>query len=321
MKLSDKERLLLAAIEHQADLPVPVIQKQTKLQAHTIRYFLSRLKERQIILGQSPFINLYPLGYTDYTIYFSLSAQSQQLSQNIIKRLLDSKSISWVAKVGGEYQLGIAICTKRVEDVSKLIASIEKDFGDFFHQKSISVRLNFNAFGRKYLSSKFKSARTLTMRQLSDELVTIDALDQQILSGLSNLEYSSDRHLARLLNIPFATLIRRLQRLKAVGIIAGYIYRFNLSQHEIQTYRLLIYARGTGADFAKELYKYASEHPQILHMIECIGAWDYELGIEVQYSEQVTELIQSLYQRFGQKINEVKMLQIFKHLKYSAYPF
>ena len=89
----------------------------------------------------------------------------------------------------------------------------------------------------------------------------------------------------------------------------------------LQSYRLLLATRGMSSELSSRLYNFAKEHPRILHYIECMGAWDYEMGVEVERSSDVTDIIRSLYEEFGAELQSIKFLQIFKHLKYAAYPF
>ncbi len=321
MRISEKERTILACIEHQAEQSIKETQKQTGLRAHTISYSLNRLKTKGIILGKAPFINLYPLGLTDYTIYFSLPSNSKNSSQNFFDCLMNSPGVSWLAKLGGEFQVGIAICARRIEEVSKLLNEISKNFGNVFYQKSISVRVSFYAFGRKYLRSKSNSPNILRSGLFEYSDVEIGEIDHRILSGISNMEFTSQREAARKLGIPISTFQRKIQTLEASGIIEGYIYRLNFSKLNVQTYRFLIYARGINLSLTKRLYEFSKKHPQILHFIECLGAWDYEIGVEVEHSEDATNITQSLYEHFGSEFNSIKTLQIYRHMKYSSYPF
>lgn len=321
MKLSDKERIVLACVEHRANEQITVLQKKTKLRIHTIRYCLSSLLRRGAIIGKAPFINLYPLGYTDYTIYFSISTKTKHSIQQLFTLLQSKKSVSWLAQLGGEYQIGIALCAKRVEETAALLDNISSKYGEIFFRKSISVRLGFTAFGRKYLWSRPDAHKELRVYRNSESDYSIDEVDHQILSAMSNRQYESIRDLARLIQIPATTTERRIDRLEEIGVIEGYIYRLRLAQFGAQTYRLLIYTKGLEKGFTGRFYKFCAEHPNILHLFECLGAWDFEVGIEVYSSEAATEVVQDLYQKFSDTLSEVKMLQIFKHLKYSGYPF
>ena len=100
MRLSAKEKTILHAIEHQATTPISEIEKQTGLKAHTIRYHIGNLKDRGLIVGKAPFINPYPLGYTDYTFYFSLAATSARKANSLLTTFMKEEGITWVASMG-----------------------------------------------------------------------------------------------------------------------------------------------------------------------------------------------------------------------------
>ena len=82
MKLTDKERKVLACVELQADMPIDQVRKQSGLRDHTIRYALKRLEERGII-QKIPVVNLSVMGFTMHNIFFSLSAESSRQKNSL----------------------------------------------------------------------------------------------------------------------------------------------------------------------------------------------------------------------------------------------
>ena len=78
MKIGTAEEKVLACIQHCALDPIPSLARKTGLKTHVVRYAVSRLKEAGIITGPRPFVNLFPLGYSSYLLYFSIAAASQR---------------------------------------------------------------------------------------------------------------------------------------------------------------------------------------------------------------------------------------------------
>ena len=302
MKLSDRDRLVLKCIEHRASCSLSEISKIAKIREHTLRYTVSKLKERGIIVGYAPFINVYPLGYTDFTLFFALSSGTKKKHEKVIERLKNGPGVSWMGKVGGAYHYGLAIMARYIDEVFELQASLGKEFGAVFGEKVISVRRSMYAFGRKYFAPKSASSPILSFHREKvhrDRVVPIDEEDHYILSGLANLTYSSNRDLARQLGLTHTTLDRRIARLEERGIISGFIYRFNFSQMGLLSFRLLLETKSFDSDFSKRLFEFCKKHPHILHFFESAGSWDFELGVEVYEAEDISEVTTSLYQNFG----------------------
>ena len=85
--------------------------------------------------------------------------------------------------------------------------------------------------------------------------------------------------------------------------------------------RLLLYMRGTSAQQYEKLLAYSDEHPNIISMIRVIGSCDYILRVEVQDPADVSDITQSIYERFSAEIQTIKVMTLMQDLKYSTYPF
>ena len=89
----------------------------------------------------------------------------------------------------------------------------------------------------------------------------------------------------------------------------------------MQQFRLLAYARGVSAELREHLYAFASSHRAITYYIECLGSWDFELGVEVERAEQTTAVVEQIYRNFGPELAALKILPLFQHYKITNFPF
>ncbi len=53
---------------------------------------------------------------------------------------------------------------------------------------------------------------------------------------------------------------------------------------------------------------------------ESIGAWDYEINLEVERYETITKLKDELWHTFGAKMETVQIIPRFKTHKFLSYP-
>lgn len=318
LNLTDRERVILRAVEHQAETPIAVVAKQIGVKEHAVRYSFESLIARGLIVSKAPFINLYPLGYTDHTLFFSLSSADELVRERFLKGVEKSPMVSWMAKIGGEFQYAVAFCSRHLDEVVKTLQNISEKFGNPFFEKALSLRVKFVAYGRKYLSTA-KQFPTYSFGSTGN-LTSIDEIDHQILSDLSDNGVRRHREISRAIGIPLSTLGRRLARLEHEKVIAGYIHRLNLSTLGISTYRLFVYSRGYSRSLTAKLESFCAAHPHIIHFVHCVGPWDFEIGVEVLNAENVTQIVSMLYDKFGGDIEAIKMTQLFRHLKFSSYP-
>lgn len=320
LRLSPVERGILAAAKHRANEPIRHIGRLTGYRDHTVRYHLANLVEKGIVYGRVPFINVYPLGYYYITLTFSFRTESEKDKRKILDALIASEQVSFLGAVGGDFQYIVAVCVRSNSEFASFLESLTTVHGNFFHEKSLSTHLRFDAFSSKHLDTEIAAPPVLSYGDVGSK-VNIDEVDHKLLSLLSTGSYRSQRDLARATGIAMPTVNRRIKRLEEAGVIAGYIYRTDLTTIGIQEFVLLVHARGVNPDFKNELSLYASQHPNMVRMIQCLGTWDYEIGIEIPEARKLCEIIDGLYERFALEINKVKILQLFEHLKFSAYPF
>jgi hypothetical protein len=62
-------------------------------------------------------------------------------------------------------------------------------------------------------------------------------------------------------------------------------------------------------------------HKSISFFVQCLGSWDFELGIEVQSQSEVNDLMYELYGTFGDSITSISIFPVTRYLKVQNYPF
>ncbi len=319
MKLYERERRILACVELQADKPLKLISRQTGYREHTVRYNLKRLYEREIISQRRPIIDMNRLGYINYNLFFSLTSESQKRKDNFVQYLLASPYVTWMFELGGDFRYGISISVKHITSIGEFLELLSKEFGNIFFEKLFTVELSYQYYGRRYLSSEtfLKAPLSFQVARTPEEL---DEQDAKILNALANSRYSSYTELADSLKIPLPTFERRRHRLEQSGIIKGYSYWVSASRLGMEPYIILIYVRGINPKFKLELNRFARDEVRVVYVIESMGNWDYELGIEVQSNKDLTLITERLYDQFGTDLKTIKVVPILDYLKFKSFP-
>jgi DNA-binding Lrp family transcriptional regulator len=316
MRLTEIDKRVLVYAELQADISIPQLAKKTGLKPHVVYYSLAKL-EREGVIRRTPFINMPKLGYTDYSLFFSLAAHNTKLRADLIEYLQRSPLVTWFVEVGGDYQYGIALYVQNPTELMDFITNLSIKFGGLFFHKSFSLHTRFARFNRTYLSPDV--LRQTVGGSSTTEVTQIDSVDQRILSALSTHTNSSLQELARILKIPFSTLHYRLEALKKQDILSQHIYFVNTNTLNVQAFEILIHTKGLDAAMADRLFLFSQKHRNITHFIQSIGSWDFRLGIEVETMQEATEVVQSIYAEFGDSITTITTLPLFRHLKFTFY--
>ena len=319
-RLSQKEKDILGIIEHSANKPLSSFAKTLGLKDTTIRYNVQNLLESGVIEGSSPFIDATRLGYSYYTVLFSISANSPEKRLALEKHVSTIDGVTWAAILGGDYQYGMTVAAASIEQVANILNSLASKSKTTIIEKSVQAKLRFVKFPRMYLSSKVPDDNEMSYDATLGNM-RLDEQDHRILAGLDERGDQSLRHLERSLGIPFSTIRRRIQRLEESNLIVGYLFRYNPNLLGILSYSFLVYTRGLNPTLSKELYEYAKNHPQVVLFVENLGSWDYEIGLETFSARDVSALRNELFDRFGDHIHGISPLQIFQPLRLSGYPF
>jgi hypothetical protein len=56
-------------------------------------------------------------------------------------------------------------------------------------------------------------------------------------------------------------------------------------------------------------------------LIETVGGWDFELGVETFDTRLMSSIVLDIYERFGREIVGLRVCPIFNTLKVENYPY
>lgn len=319
MKLSAAQAKIIVAAQLNADLPISKIRARTGAKEHTIRYTLRRALEQGLI-EQRYFINLFKLGYLQHELFFSLTSEQSGTRSALIAQFKASDKISWIGRLGGDYQYGINICSRDITQVVSFFDNLSETYGRAFVEKNLSLRVGLTFFGNRYLAPSLKPQMPLRYHSGS-ESVSIDSIDHKILSALTSHNPTSGHQLARILGLPQSTVDYRLKRLRTTGVIVGSYYHFRGDRIGVISFLCLISTRGLGSAFKEKAVTFCQTHPEVVVLIESIGSWDFEFVIDALSAEAAMRTSEQILDYFGKEINWLKMIPLFGYPKVHEYPF
>ena len=314
MRLSEKEALVLGAVEINGNARIPDIARATRMKAHSVSYTLKRLEDRGILSSPMPMINTYPIGLCHFGFFIKLQSANAQRRQLLIKEVKDNKRVVWAAEIGGSFHYAVSLSARDPVEAHTLFRDVSQKLEAFAHVSSV-VRLRVETYGRKYLSSLSKKYKPLWyggpigMRSLEN-------LDREILLALQEPKTGTLADVARRIKAPLSTVLRHVRLMEEQQIITGYYRGFDSISLGIQTFNIHLH-NVCGNVRAAKVQSFAQRHPNVVHLITCLGSWDYELVVEAQHISTVTTLIDELSQEIGSDFDN-EILPVFNYLKYRA---
>lgn len=316
-RLSRLQREIIPLIQLNAQIQPQCVAKQLGVRERSVRYQISKLEKRGLIRA-APFLNIYPLGYRYVNLYFSVGCSQSSTVERLVQELINTPRVAWLAELGADFHYGLSLIVEQIEDVKEALDSLSRKFPAVFFEKSYAFHLHLIVFPAKLLVSHKLSFPALGYGGMAHKF-TADELDRQILAVMAAQGLTSGRAIARSLGRPHATVEHRLRRLEKEGVVAGYWHLMDISQLGYQTLKLLVYAKGHQYLMSQKLLEFARLHPNISYFIECLGSWDFELGLDVENASQVADVTRALYDSFGVMINTVKVVPMFRVLKWTQF--
>ncbi len=319
MRLSNSSKRILSAAFLQARTSFAEVARQLGVREHSVRQALSHLKEQGVI-KVFPVINVHALGYTDYCMFLSLEPKSKTSRAQLLEFLLRSPLTAWVGELGGEFQYTASLFTRNVSELDPFLRSLARYSKGGLVEKAFAIRLNWISFRPKYLWSGKAKIETLN-RANNVPFAEIDKEDHLLLRQMAAEPDKNEAQLARSLSLPSTTCGYRLRRLEEKGVIVGYRYQYDPSLIGFTCYRLLIYETYSSSNLVERLYKYSVDHENITGFVRCMGNWDYEIHVEVSSPRQLPEIVNDIYDLFGDSIRTIRTLSDVATHKACTYPF
>jgi len=318
MKLSDKEKRVLAGAELHANENAAELAQRLGMGINSVRYALRELQRWETI-KRVPFVNLYPLGFTDFVVFFSVSSKhGAEKVESGMKALENNNHVTWLAELGGQYQYGVAIFVRDIAEFVSFLSYLTKIFEGMTIKKSVRMSKRFHRYNRTYLDPSIPK-ESLSFGVVDGAEVRFDETDEKILLAMSNKPTFPVSYHAKHLGIPISTWHSRIRRLKENGVYSGDLFAIDTTELGYVLYNLHVYTNGLYGELEEKLRAWADTHPNVVHFIECIASWDFEIGIEVESPQQITKISRELYETFGNDISQVETIPLFHNRKYTFF--
>ena len=330
MKFTNRHADFLSVSQFAADLTDNEIAKVLDWRPHTVTYCRKYLLEHEYI---RPYflINTPRLGYDNYLLYFSLTALAKATRQKLLHSLKQSPRISWLVEIGGEYEYCASFLATTSSDMREVLHQFGAILGKTIDRYTCLLQSKLTIFSAKHIKhlkprNKYISVPPDgTTGKNNLNLNRFDHKDIAILRVVSQTPVMSLRDIAKQVNLPFTTISDRLAKLREEKVLQSLIYLINTSSFNLQYYKILVTLRSFDAFHLKQLFLFSERHPYVTTLVECVGGWDAELGVEVPLSTtdsevSVRSITDELRYEFGELISSISIVPLFRELKTQSFP-
>jgi Lrp/AsnC family transcriptional regulator len=321
MNLNKKDRAILAELDLNARATYQEIGRKTRLSKETVIYRIKNLEKRGIIERYTTLVNFAQLGYTGFAVFNRFQNVTEQIKQEIIEHLKSIPELYWIGLVGGKFDIVFGIMCKSVFDFNKIYYSILTKYGKYLVDNTITIRTELRQYKRDYLVASKPLRHSPPYFGKQPAIESLDELDSNILSILSNNARMPVMDLSRILKQPASTLSLRIKKLEKKGLIQGYWTYIRPQKFGMQSYRLLLYLQNMDEQSRARLFTCVNENPHMLLAIETVGEWNFEITLEVETHEELQRYISDLRNQFSSIIKKIEFIIMFEDdLVYDPYP-
>lgn len=314
-KISEFDKKILYELDLNSRQSFSKVAKKLKTSPQRILYSTQKLIERGIIKNFVTSFSTLGLGLPlIIKFYFQLKGVDKTKEKEIYSFLLDRPEVNWVTKNLGDYDLFTAIIVKDFDGLAKFKSSFFSKFGTFINEYETSFIQKAWTFPRYHLLGDSKIIRKpLEIHKLYEE--KFNSRDKELLKILANNARETALNLADNIGLDVKTVLSKLKHFEKSGIIQG--YRLNLDRFKlgIKYYKLFIKLSSYNEKEILSFQNYLLSQKCLIHLIENIGKYEYELEIETKSAEEVQELIKDIRNTYPSIIEKILPVEILEELK------
>lgn len=319
IKLDQKDKLLLHALDSNVRLSYSQLSKITRLKQETVRYRINQLEKEGVIKKSMMFVNSAKLGFSAYQIMLKLQNVNEQKKKKIMDSLIENNFVNWVANIEGNYDIAFILLVKNQGDLQKVIDELYSLFGDTIIKKNISTILSSQFLPRDYLLNKTREKIREPSYSTPKEISVLDEKDKLLCNLVSENGRLSYVDISSKIKISADSVVQRVKKLEKQGILTGSTIVLDNSKIGQLHYKILFYLNDLSEKSVSSLLANIRRNNRVIALMKTLAEWDYEVDIEVENVEQLKDFIMGLTSEFSQIIRDYSSMRIIDMPKYRLY--
>ncbi len=314
MALDAKDKKLLQILDLDPKITTSALAKALRVSQQVADYRLKQLMEKKIITQISALVHLPALGFEQYRVFFRFGAVSGEEKKKLVNVLAKSKSVLWAARIGGVYDLHIALAVRDYKEFDLFLDHVNASFPGALVDHDALYAVKHLYFSHKFLGGK---GREKVEIDCAFERSKVDTLDFEILQRLKVNARMSSVALGRECSVSYKTILQRIKRLEEKGIIAG--YRMFVTLGDFKPYLLLMKYRNYTKEKETKLLQFVAAEEHFTQAVRQFGSWDLLLHARTKSLEDLQEVIIQLREKFN-LVETVEVMPIFEDVAIDLLP-
>jgi DNA-binding Lrp family transcriptional regulator len=308
MRLSERCQKIVRAVQLQAQEPERSTARKLKLRPHTVRYEIRRAVQSGLLTRFVP-VNVFALGLHQYQCYISFVHSGRDLTARLEKALAQSGCAAWFVTLAGRFQFGFALCVRNPEELYQVLDQVVRDVGERILDRQIVHATRMETYPVRYLDTSNTSTEHLQFDE-SSERAELDATDRAILALSLKFPDQSYERLGRLAGVSKSTFAARIDKMRRVGLVLPDAYDFSPQQAGILAFRVFISLIHDNDRILEAVLECVRSSPSIISINRVLGAWEYELSVEVTASNEIEQALSGIRDRLQGMVRDLEIVQV-----------
>jgi DNA-binding Lrp family transcriptional regulator len=319
MKSSPAELAIFAALRFKADSAPASHFALTGQRHEAVHRAITKGLDERVILFTSV-INTYLIGLHRYSIFFSLSSEGRSKRAKVQELIQGSEIISWGAELGGDYDLGITLLAKSPADAYSRLENFNRLVGDVFQERAINAQLRMFLYPLKFLAPNAKHEEPVEIGP-QDAEVPLSLFQLSLLRWLANNGQPSIKDMSRAIGASAQEIEEGIGYLKKTKVLACVGLIPHAEKLGLQIFLLLVHTKNSHPGLKESVRAFCEKHQRIDRLIECLGTWEFEIGLCVEHEGEAATIAEELTQTLGQeRISHIKIIPLYQELMVTWLP-
>ena len=319
-KLDKLDLKILTVLDANSRISLAGLARELRVAQETVRYRVNQLEKNKFILHFMSVIDTGHLGYCFYKVLFRLHNASEADVKRFTRSFVEMKQISWVARLYGSFDVGITATMVKPGEMSELVDQVTTQYCSLISDRTFSVNIRGEYLTRSYLGSEKRRTKAALHYHVETDREGIDILDESILRSLALDSRESSTAIAAKLDVSHDMVRSRIRKLEQRKILTRYTIVLNHEAMGQLHYKVLFFLNASSTKEATRFETFCRNVPQIVYIIKALGAWDYELDIEVQSTRDLYRVLLGITEKFSLLVKSYDVLEVTEIYKYNLFP-
>ncbi len=316
LTLDRQDRRLLHTLSVDPNASIAELAERSQLSRDQVAYRLERFSRQRIVVRYFPLIPLQRLGYSHYLFRLKLRSATEKRIDELVRFLVGTRAATWVARIQGEFDIGISLRCRSGEEVTQFVDSLLERHNELILERSFAMYTRVGYFARDYLAGK-KSRRYVEPAAPVSSFSSLDRVGRHILKLLAGSSRTRPSEIAAALveagtvgSITREAVAYRIKKLESEGWLQGAWLVLNPAIEGIVYCKIEIVLEHVSTAQLEKFASFCRQHPRVVLFFRLIGQWDFEIDIEVETHAQAREFVMQLTEQNQNTVRDYTMLFI-----------